>query len=333
MGRAGRSGGGGGSHSSGGSHSFSSSRSGSSHSFRSSGRASRSSGSSRSSYTGRSSYTVRYVHHYSPGYYSPSYGYRSRGASIVVVIFFIVLILTFLYIGISSVNSGVTVNTTNREKLELGYGFTNNTLTDELGWIQDPGRLNRSFKEFYEDTGAVPYLALVSKPEVTAQGSDAEHAYANEWYSENLPHEGFILLMYFDTGNPSVDGNCQLICGKEAAFLMDSEAQQIFWDCLDMYWFSDADEDTVFAKAFTDTAGRIMQRTKTGKDVIISFMPIILVVVLAAIAIYAVKLRRRHEAARAEETATILNAPLRRSSSRSTEDEELLNKYNNSVDE
>lgn len=328
MGRAGRSGGGG--HSSGGSHSFSSSRSGSSHSFSSSGRASRSSSGRATSSMGHGS--VHHVYHHSPVYYGSRYSYaemdpraRDHVKHVLIGIIVTILIVSVLVamLPVSSVN-GITVNTTDREKLELGYGYTNNTLTDELGWIKNPERLNRELKEFYDATGVTPYIALVCRPEVSAGGNSAEYNYADQWYSENLPNEGYILLMYFDTGISGVDGNCQLICGKEAAFLIDSEAQQIFWDCLDRWWFSDADEDDLFASTFTDTSKRIMQKTKTGRDVLIAFAPVIFVVVAASAIVIILAVRRRVEAARAEETANILSQPLHRVE---TEEDSLLDKY------
>lgn len=335
MGRAGRSGGGGGSRSSGGSHSFSSSRSGSSHSFSSSGRAGRSSsgssswGRSSSSSWGRSPSVHVHNHYGGYGGFMPGSSYRqvrTRGtvAVTIVTVVAIVIICGLFAMQISGVGSGITKNTTNRERLELGYGYSSDTLTDELGWIKDPARMNRNLKEFYEDTGAVPYVALVYRPEIS---SAAQHDYANQWYSEHFDNEGYILLMYFSSGQEDygTDGECELICGKEAAFLFDNEAQNIFWDCLDHYWYSDSDEDELFTMAFVDTGNRIMQRPAGFFDVMKSLAPMFIILTLAIVLAVLMVLKRKHEAERAAETERILSKPLPRQSA--SEEDELLDQY------
>lgn len=333
MGRAG--GGGGGGHSSGGSHSFSSSRSGSSHSFsRSSGRAGGSSFSSghRSGYVG---YSRGPSGGYSRGWYggpSRTYVYGGGGhlslGKLMVGMFLLFMFFTIVASLLNNATSSIPENTTNREKLELGYGYTNNTLTDEIGWIKNPGQLNRNLKDFYDATGIVPYIALVYRPEIPA-GSPSQYDYAEQWYTDNLTHEGYMLLMYFSTGqeeSAGVDGECVLICGKQAAAVMDEEAQSIFWAYLDRYWFSDYDEDTLFASTFQQTAKHIMQRSTSGFDVmkLIVVAMILLVVVLGVLTI--MKTRRKHEAERAAETERILSHPLSGPASTADEDE-LLNQY------
>lgn len=227
-------------------------------------------------------------------------------------------------------SNDIGANITNREKLELGYGYPNNTLTDELDWIQDPARLNRNLKEFYETTGAAPYVALVYRPEVTAQGSDAEWEYANEWYSENLPNEGYVLFMYFDTGIEGEDGNGQLVVGDQAGILMDAEAQQVFWDYMDNLWYQDIDEDTMFTQAFVKTGNRIMQHRTETKDVM-KYVLIVLAVCFAVGGIVLIMVvRRKHEAERAEETERILNTPL--SGQSGSSDDPLLDQYANKDD-
>lgn len=209
--------------------------------------------------------------------------------------------------------AGIGSNTTNREKLDLGYGWTNDTCYDELGWIADEGKLNRNLKAFYEATGATPYVALVHEPEVSGMGPDAEFEFADEWYSENLPNEGYVLCMYFDSLNEYEDGNCQLVVGSQADILMDAEAQEVFWNYLDYYWGMDPDEiseDELFSQAFVKTGERIMQRrTETGD--VLKWLFIVLAVGFAIGGTIAfMMLRREQEAQRAAETERILSQPV-----------------------
>lgn len=253
----------------------------------------------------------------------------------VMLLLFFTVFFAFLAFARSG-SGGTTTSTVNREKLELGYGYPNDTLTDQLGWIKDPGRLNRNLKNFYDATGAVPYIALVNEPGTYAMGDSAENSYADQWYTDHLPNEGYVLLMYFSSGleDYGTDGDCQLICGDQVGVLMDAEAQNILWDYLDHYWYSDADEDTLFAETFNKTAKRIMQKDTTGKDVAKSFFVVMAIGCAVSGVICIMLLKRKHEAERAAETAEILSKPLRPSgeSSTTSEEEELLDKYGGSDD-
>lgn len=223
------------------------------------------------------------------------------------VIFAVLVLFTVLFAS----GDAVDANLTNREKLDLPYGYSSDTLTDELGWIKDPGALNRNLRYFYEETGAVPYVALMDEPEITEDGMDAEESYADGWYTENLPHEGFVLFMYFDSGIDGVDGNAYLKVGRQAAVLMDAEAQEIFWDYLDYYWGMDPaemSEDELFANTFRGTADRIMDQRTESTDVARFLFLCLAVIAGCAAFIMFLQYRRAAEAAKAAETVAILAA-------------------------
>ena len=262
--------------------------------------------------------------------------YRRNRALKTWVIILAVLTCIFLLMFITRPSGSGTVNTTNREKLELGYGYPNDTLTDQLDWIKDPGRLNRNLKNFYDTTGVIPYVALLNEPSVYAQGESAEEAFANQWYEDHFSNEGYLLLVYFSSGQEDygTDGDCQLICGEQVGVLMDAEAQNIFWEYLDRYWFSDVDEDTLFANTFNKTADRIMQRQTTGMDVAKAFFLVMAIGCGVSGVVCIMLLKRKHEAERAAETAEILSKPLRPTgeSSHTSEEDELLDKYGSSED-
>lgn len=276
---------------------------------------------------GRSSYNGGYgsTSRPAPRRESPT---QRKGKKVAIVILLILAVILFA-VAMMPRDTGVGANITNREKLELGYGYPSDTVTDELDWIANPNRLNRNLKEFYETTGAIPYVALVYRPEITAQGSDAEWEYANDWYTENLPNEGYVLFMYFDPGTGE-DGNGQLVVGDQAGILMDAEAQQVFWDNMDNLWTQDIDEDVMFTKAFVNTGNRIMQqRTESGDVVKWIFMALSIMAAVYGI-ILIMSLRRKHEAERAAETERILSSPLSGSGGNSGSDDPLLDQYSNS---
>ena len=233
---------------------------------------------------------------------------KQRQAWVLFTVIFAVLVLfTVLFAS----GDAVDANLTNREKLDLPYGYSSDTLTDELGWIKDPGALNRNLRYFYEETGAVPYVALMDEPEITEDGMDAEESYADGWYTENLPHEGFVLFMYFDSGIDGVDGNAYLKVGRQAAVLMDAEAQEIFWDYLDYYWGMDPaemSEDELFANTFRGTADRIMDQRTESTDVARFLFLCLAVIAGCAAFIMFLQYRRAAEAAKAAETVAILAA-------------------------
>lgn len=246
----------------------------------------------------------------------------------------VLMLLFFALFAVSLSKDAAPANLTNREKLDLPYGYATETLTDELGWIRDPAALNHNLKGFYEETGAVPYIALVSRPEVTAEGMDAEKEYADAWYSENLDHEGYVLLMYFDSGIDGLDGNAHLSIGRQAAVLMDAEAQDIFWDYLDYYWGMDPEdmpEDELFANVFSDTGKRIMEQRTEGTDVAKALFLFLAVCAAGVTVGMILKWKRESEAAKAAETARILEAGKKDlaedTMAGSAETEDLLQKY------
>ena len=344
MGRAGRGGGGGSSHSS--SHSSSSRSHSSSRSYSSSsGRASRGTSSSFNSRPSSGGYhpsPPRPPHYHSPtvrvnNYYGGfGYGPRRTRSSAGLGVFIAVFILIILFVGISMAMSSAgsaPASTVNREKLELGYGYRNDNVIDEIGWINNPSRLSRDLQEFYNKTGVQPYIVLLNYiPGVT--GSDnTEYRYAEALFDEmkdnGTLNEGCMLLVYFDTDNPNTDGASQMILGYQTESVMDAEAVDIFWAYYNQHFFSNEDEDAMFKGMFNDTASRIMQKSTTGMDVV---KWVVIGVVVAGVIVGVViimKTKRRHEAERAAETQQILSTPLH---GEGTSGDSLLDQYSDRQD-
>lgn len=328
MGRAsaGR-GGGGGSRSS--SHSSSSRSHSSSRSYSSSsGRASRGSSSfssnrSSGSHAPGGNYysrpSVHYHNHYG-GYGGFGGGYSRRHVGFTGTL--VALVITFLIVAVmmaslfSVTRGSIPASTVNREKLDLGYGYRNDNIVDELDWIKNPSRLSRDLKEFYNKTGVQPYIMLVDYISGVTGRDDTEVEWAEDKFDELVAHgtmnEGCMLLVYFDDGDDynSEDGASQLILGRQTESVMDAEAVDIFWAYYNQHFFSNEDEDTMFRGMFMDTADRIMQKTTTGNDVMKNVVIAFIVISVIAGVLIIMKVRRKHEAQRAAETERILSTPL-----------------------
>lgn len=226
---------------------------------------------------------------------------------------------------------GVKANGTNRERLELGYGYDSDNVVDELGWLSSEAGVSRGLQKFYDVTGVTPYVVLVSRPEVTRAGPEAENEYAEEQFDELCATEGAVLFMYFDSGVEGEDGNGYLIIGKQAGPIMDAEAIEIFWNYADQLWYDDISEDDMFIQMFNKTAGRIMQRTTTGADVAKWFLVVLAIACGTAGVVLVIRCARQAQAERAAETERILSTPLQRPDAAESDGgvsgDDLLDKY------
>lgn len=330
---------GGGFHSSGSSHRSSSSSHGSSH--RSSGsrgssfHSSSSSGHSpRGSYHGRPSYGT-FIPYRGTGTGRPlAYRGASPGSIIASVVF---LILAFAAIGVflsgTGGSGGIPASTAARTKLDLGYAFESDCIVDEIGWIDNESRLSKDLQEFYKKTGCQPFVYMKAyDPECS---TDAQLArWAAEYYDANFADSQHVVFYAYacETPDPNDDSgngwqNVQL--GTQSSLVMDAEALDIFWAYVDADWntWDPNDNDGMFADIFTRTAGRIMQKTTTGLDVIRIAIIAVLVIGAGICVIVIMKLRRRHAREEAAETAAILNAPLGQTAAQ-TEAQNLADRYN-----
>ena len=332
MGRAGA--GGGGDEYSGGGHSSSRSSGGHHVSSGSSGRRAGSGGSSHSSYSSRSSYgSGGFGGSYGGGFYPRpprrSTVIVSHGGSFNTVISLIIFIvvLAAAFGGFPSSNSSSTKSvpksTQNRERLESGIGYDNNCIIDNIGWVDNVTKTEKSIKQFYDKTGVQPYIVL-NAYDSTLLTDTAKEEYAKKWYDEHIKNESTFLYMYFaepDTDNDV--GYMAYVNGKQVSSVMDSEAIEIFWAYVDKYWYSDMSTDDMFTTIFTKTADRIMTKSTTAADVGNNAVKVIGVIVVFAGIIIVMVVRRKHKAEEAKETEKILNTPLDGDS----EADDLLQKY------
>lgn len=313
MGRAGAGGG----HSSGGGHSHS--RSSGGHNVGSSrARGSFSSGSHHSrGYHSSNSYN----HDYTPGLDRYRYGSvggvtKTQGSAIAVVFIIILILLNIVrLIYRDAILDNPTVkepsSTIQRDKVESGNAFINDCIIDEIGWFDNPEKVASQLRSgFWEETGIQPIIIL--KDYDSRFTSDAQKdSWAVDYYDNNIDIENAFLFVYFaekDTDNDV--GHMSYANGYQTSSVMDAEAIDIFWSKIDNYWYSNLSTDDMFVKTFNNTASTIMRVSTTGFDILKIVLIIVLIIVVAAIIFMAVKLKRKHDRERAEETERILKTPL-----------------------
>lgn len=256
------------------------------------------------------------------GYSNPMYntGVSSRaGGWITIVVILMILIFSFGFS--SSKGKDIPASTVNREKVDTGVAFHNNFIVDELGWFDNIPKTERRLKDFYDKTGIQPYIVL-HKYDSSLTTEAEKEAYARDYYSKNIDNEGTFLFMYF--AEQDTDNDVGYMCyvnGKQITSVMDSEAIEVFWAYTDNNWYSDMSTDDLFVNIFDKTADRIMDKSTTTKDVLIIIFKVVAIVSVIWGTILVIRVKRKAEKEKAEETERILKTPLRSS------DDDLADKY------
>ena len=234
-------------------------------------------------------------------------GHGSSPIGLAIV--FVLLVLIFL----SNVGQGVPAipkSTRNREPVEHAVSYTNDCIVDELGWIEEPQKLSKDLKRFYERTGIQPYVVLHAyDPKLTTDTEKQE--YAKTYYNTQIDNEGTFLYMYFGEPSDTTVGYMAYVNGKAVTSVMDEEAIHIFWAYLDRYW-TDADLSMteVFDRTFTKTANTIMDKSTTGWDIVKYVVLGVILLGTGIVLVVLVKQKHKREREQAEETERILKTPL-----------------------
>ena len=228
--------------------------------------------------TGSSSFnrgpSMHHYHHTPPPPRRGYYGYRrnvytssSSGLGTLIACLIVFAVVIFSFFMIASDDSDVT-STINREKIENPIPYDNNCIKDELGYIENQGKLSKNLKNFYNKTGIQPYIYLKSYDETLTSDSQKDN-YAQNWYEQNIDNEDTFLFVYYEDQNPNEIGYMAYVNGKQVTSVMDSEAVNIFWNYIDRYWTDDSLSTVeVFTKTFNSTANTIMEKSTTSNDII-----------------------------------------------------------------
>lgn len=244
-----------------------------------------------------------------------------------MILFVIVLVVVFSSITAPAGGGtrDITRSTITREKLDGQYVNLSRDWYDDssMGWIRSGSRLESGLKDFYNETGVQPYLVIVNDIDGDVAPSGEEvWAYANRIYDEKFDDEGHMVFVFQCQDNSS-DYMMAACTGVQAKVVLDEEeALEILYDYIDYYFYSDLDEDEMFAQAFSDAAARIMTKQRpTGQVVAV----VVGVVATGVIILLIIKALHKRAKEKAEETEKILNTPV--SKFGDPELEELKNKY------
>lgn len=282
--------------------------------------------------TGSSSFnrgpSMHHYHHTPPPPRRGYYGYRrnvytssSSGLGTLIACLIVFAVVIFSFFMIASDDSDVT-STINREKIENPIPYDNNCIKDELGYIENQGKLSKNLKNFYNKTGIQPYIYLKSYDE-TLTGDSQKDNYAQNWYEQNIDNEDTFLFVYYEDQNPNEIGYMAYVNGKQVTSVMDSEAVNIFWNYIDRYWTDDSLSTVeVFTKTFNSTANTIMEKSTTSNDIIKIICIIVGIVIVIGGIIYILRMKFKRDKEKAKETVEILKTPLDKS-------DELRDKYLN----
>lgn len=225
---------------------------------------------------------------------------------------FSIAIMVVLLVALAFAGSGRNENASsyNRESIATGVPYDNDCIVDELGWFDDAARASRDLQYFYDKTGIQPYIYLKAYDAGLASDEDKE-AYARDWYEANIDNESTFLYVYFAEADQDGEvGYMAYVNGKQVTSVMDAEAVGIFWNYIDNFWYKDMSTDDMFAGVFRFTADKIMTKSATFYDIVLTCLKISGVVTVLLGVLLLMQTRRRHEAERSAETERILKADL-----------------------
>jgi large-conductance mechanosensitive channel len=230
---------------------------------------------------------------------------RTLGRCVLVII-----LLVIICTAVKTVNITIPSSTHNREKLTDVSAFDSNCIVDELSWFDNVNSAGKKLKDFYTDTGIQPYIYLKSY-DSSLTSNDAKEEYATELFDSLGLSENTFLYVYFAERNQDSDvGYMCYVNGKMVDSIMDDEAIDIFWAYIDKYWYSNLSTDEMFEKVFSYTSAKIMKHATSFTDVLKYLIIAIAVTVGLVLLLVIMNTKRKHEAAKAEETERILKASM-----------------------
>lgn len=220
----------------------------------------------------------------------PGWGWGRRyygpGGCISGIITSIVLLLVVGICLVASLFSAPQIekSTIGREKLDAGYvkAESNTWYSDEKHLaITVPVReaeMMKSMQYFYEMTGVQPYLYISNNLDGNYNPLTADfQEFGEKLYDElfGLEDGGHVILICVQSASKSNQYftiDAEWYVGKDAATILDTEAHDIFFDYMSLYfdqYYYDGSiryYEDVFGKTFNDSADRIMHVTKVYED-------------------------------------------------------------------
>ena len=242
---------------------------------------------------------------------SRGFGHRGGSGSLFFIAIFIILAVVILgqtrAIG-GFRNMSVSPSTVQREALPRNSAVDNVPMfTDNIGWIRNENRLIPGLRDFHDRTGVRPHLYLTDNiwGGTALPGMEQLSRFANWTYDNLFADEAHVLLVFFENANGQ--RAMYVAPGRQAQTVMDSEARNILMDFVERYYYSDADEETLFSNAFAGTGRRIMTVTRS------QWIPVFMVLGVLVVLLVLFAWWRKHQAQKnleAEQTERILGQTL-----------------------
>lgn len=265
-------------------------------------------GGSRSSYYGRPTRRVYY---------------GSRGSSPCGCMFGF-LIFAMIFIGGlfsalgGSLGSNITKSNEKREKMDTSNTTYSNTwFVDELGWLGRGSKLRDGLESFYKKTGVQPLVYLAEyKEDYDINNDTYMFNKAEELYKELFgSDEGHLLFVYYackDDYPSLMDGQVELICGKQTNIVMDENALDILESSYNYYYYGDASisVEEMLAKTFTKAGKEIMKGPIRVRYVVIIIVSVVGAIVVISLLFKWWKARKAQKNKEAEDLERILSKPL-----------------------
>lgn len=265
-------------------------------------------GGSRSSYYGRPTRRVYY---------------GSRGSSPCGCMFGF-LIFAMIFIGGlfsalgGSLGSNITKSNEKREKMDTSNTTYSNTwFVDELGWLGRGSKLRDGLESFYKKTGVQPLVYLAEyKEDYDINNDTYMFNKAEELYKELFgSDEGHLLFVYYackDDSPSLMEGQVELICGRQTNIVMDENAQDILESCYWSYYNGDASisVEEMLAKTFTKAGKEIMKGPIRVRYVVIIIVSVVGAIVVISLLFKWWKARKAQKNKEAEDLERILSKPL-----------------------
>ena len=208
---------------------------------------------------------------------------KALSAMVALAVVLIIFVVTMAN------NRSNQVSTIQRTKVESGNAYINDNIVDEIGRLSNPSRLSTKLKSFYNKTGVTPYIYLRAYDSSLTSDS-AKEAWARQYYENTFDREDVLLYVYFEEANPDVEGYMYLVYGLQTGQIMDSEAEEIFWNYLDSAWstYTSDQTDEMFQSIFDNTATTIMKVSTTGKDIVkwVIIAGVVLILVVGGIVFF-----------------------------------------------
>lgn len=189
---------------------------------------------------------------------------------------------------------------------------------DDIGWIANASFLTEGLEEFYKKTGVQPFVLMVPYNEAYWNGEeinvDAADGYLNEFYENKFTDEAHFIFAYFEwkeDDKSEMYGEFRYLSGYLVDTIMDTEAQKIFMNNLDMsYHDTSLSIEEMISKTFDKTAERIMMdQSKKWELVKFTAKGVCFIAALILLIVLVVKLMKRKRE-KEEYNRSILNAPL-----------------------